>query len=434
MFLAGIGSGKTVALAREACALAFQNPGCLGLVCAPTVPMLKLSTERELLAMLRRAEAASGLKLIRKHYRSNTDRRVVLVNGSEILLKGLNNGVDNLRGPSLAWWWWDEAAITPGDQEEVFDVLSGRLRGMDARRFCGLVSTTPKGMHGIVKIFWDRRPEGALADSSFYMQRTPSYKNPYLPENYCESKKSKYSKRFYAQEIEADILQQEGAVYWGEIDPVRHIVPFELPRKDGQVVGEVYCAVDWGYSHPHVLWIHHDRKSGVDTVFDEYVVEDLPNEWLVDRIARYAESRVFEISGFYPDPNPTRAVNLLRARFPSVPVYVDRTGDMCTILDGVETVRARLLTADGRVRLRFSDKLTRSVSDRRILECLRNYRYKERDGDQIKKDDVNDHGADALRYFCQRRYAHEDAGELHSLSLYPDNVRPLRGRARRAAG
>ena len=51
-FSGPIGSGKSQALCHEAIRLAFENPGRMGLIGAPTYPMLRDSTQRAVLEVL----------------------------------------------------------------------------------------------------------------------------------------------------------------------------------------------------------------------------------------------------------------------------------------------------------------------------------------------------------------------------------------------
>src|SRR4051812_39956772 len=53
-FSGPIGSGKSQALCHEAIRLSYQNPGRLGLLGAPTVPMLRDATQAALLEILGR--------------------------------------------------------------------------------------------------------------------------------------------------------------------------------------------------------------------------------------------------------------------------------------------------------------------------------------------------------------------------------------------
>src|SRR5262252_7286818 len=52
-FSGPIGSGKSQALCQEAIRLCYQNPGRLGLIGAPTYPMLRDATQVALLEILR---------------------------------------------------------------------------------------------------------------------------------------------------------------------------------------------------------------------------------------------------------------------------------------------------------------------------------------------------------------------------------------------
>src|SRR5262245_36953084 len=99
-FSGPIGSGKSQALCHEAIRLAYLNPGRLGLIGAPTYPMLRDSTQQALFEVLNEnsipfehAKAENVLEL------KDT--------GSRILFRAVDE-FERLRGTNLAWFGVDE--------------------------------------------------------------------------------------------------------------------------------------------------------------------------------------------------------------------------------------------------------------------------------------------------------------------------------------
>jgi hypothetical protein len=103
-FVAGIGSGKTWSGGIRAGRAAYGYIGKdkildvpnLGVVTAPTYPMLRDATVRtfldvndEYIEAFNKAEMVARLK-----------------NGSEVLFRSTEHP-DRLRGPSITWWWGD---------------------------------------------------------------------------------------------------------------------------------------------------------------------------------------------------------------------------------------------------------------------------------------------------------------------------------------
>ena len=111
-FVGGIGSGKTYAGCVKD--LAAAKPGTLGLVVAPTYPMLRDATLRTFL------EIAEGA--IERFNHAEMTARVKT--GGEILFRSADNP-DRLRGPNLHWAHIDEGAMCPpGTWEIIIGALS----------------------------------------------------------------------------------------------------------------------------------------------------------------------------------------------------------------------------------------------------------------------------------------------------------------------
>ena len=179
-FIGGVGSGKTFAGAVE---IMRQPPGSIGVVVAPTFPMLRDSTLKTFLQVAAPMIYADGFK------RSEMTMR--LHNGTEILWRSADNP-DSLRGPNLGWWWLDEGALVG---EDVLDILMGRLRLEPGR---GWVTTTPKGFNWLHKVFVkEKRPDYALV-------RCSTKSNPFLPPEFIASLEGKYVGAWAAQELRGE--------------------------------------------------------------------------------------------------------------------------------------------------------------------------------------------------------------------------------------
>lgn len=125
-FVGGIGSGKTWAGAAQ---ILLEPPGSVGMVVAPTYPMLRDASQRTFFEVCPR-------ELIASHNKS--EQRTELVTGTTILWRSAEHP-DRLRGPNLDWAWGDEWAFVDADAHSV---LAGRLR---RGRGAFWLSTTPNG-------------------------------------------------------------------------------------------------------------------------------------------------------------------------------------------------------------------------------------------------------------------------------------------------
>lgn len=253
LYVGGIGAGKTYAGAIE---VLKQPPGSVGMVVAPTYPMLKDASYKTFIEI---AEP-----LIIAHNRADMTAR--LVNGTEILFRSADNP-DRLRGANLGWCWLDEGAYCKRD---TWNVLIGRLRLDPGRAW---VTTTPRGKNWLFDVFGTASPNHSV-------YRAPTTSNPYLPQHYIDSLKARYTTSQARQELEGEWLDVEGAVFRSSwIDDAR-IRPEDVPETRSRVVIGLDPA---GTHRPD------SDETGIvvcctDAKGDGYVLEDAsgryaPNEW-----------------------------------------------------------------------------------------------------------------------------------------------------------
>lgn len=125
-FSGPVGSGKSQALCHEAIRMTYQNPGRMGLIGAPTFPMLRDSTQQSLFEILRRCD-------IPFDFNKSENSAVMKETGSKILFRSLDD-FERLRGTNLAWFGVDELTYCA---EEAWLRLEARLRDPLGRVFCG---------------------------------------------------------------------------------------------------------------------------------------------------------------------------------------------------------------------------------------------------------------------------------------------------------
>jgi len=225
-YVGGVGAGKTTAGALRALAYALNHPGALGLIGAPTYPMLRDATQRTFFALLPEELKYSYHKV---------EGHLTLENGSEILFRSLDQP-DRVRGLNLAWFWLDEAPLCG---YYAWQILKGRLR-QEGYETAGWATGTPKGRDGFARDFeLHPRPAHAL-----YRAAT-SANAAHLPGDYIED--LGLSGALYDQEVLGLFTAFSGLVYAFSADATDgHIRVADEGKRYARVIG----GVDWGYTNP----------------------------------------------------------------------------------------------------------------------------------------------------------------------------------------
>lgn len=199
-FSGPVGSGKSQALCQEGIRLSYINVGRLGLIGAPTYPMLRDATLTTFTEILNQNEIP---------YEFNKAESVLVMKetGSRILFRAVDD-FERLRGTNLAWFGLDELTYT---SEEAWLRLEGRLRDPEATRLCGFAVWTPKGFDWVYRRFIAEAVDGYEAilakpyENRYVLDRVPDF---------YERLKRSYDERFFNQEVLGAYLNvNAGAVY-----------------------------------------------------------------------------------------------------------------------------------------------------------------------------------------------------------------------------
>jgi len=208
-FSGPIGSGKSMALCHEAIRLSYVNPGRMGLLGAPTVPMLREATQTTLFEILDDNKIPYELNKA-----ENT--LLMLDTNSKIVFRPVDE-YERLRGTNLAWFGLDELTYS---SEEAWFRLLGRLRDPQATRKCGFASWTPKGHDWVYKRFIANPTPDYKA-----IQAKPAENRHVLkstPEFYDRLKES-YDERFYRQEVLGEYLSYDGNCVYSSFERNTHL-------------------------------------------------------------------------------------------------------------------------------------------------------------------------------------------------------------------
>lgn len=400
LFQAGVGSGKTYATVRKF----FRNvvecgSDVLHVVGAPSNKIMRKATFAAFIDYMAAIKGRNHWTPVKKVWDTDNHREVLFRNGSRVEFLTLKNP-EQFAGPSVGSYWIDEAALVEQSML-AFRTFNERLRDPRAPRLRGFLSTTPRGPLGVVAHFLEQvhagNPEYA------YVTCTTWENSANLPPDYIPTLLTSMSPREIRQQLCAEILRNENAVYAEEFDPVR-----SLCRPDWKLRGRrearVWVTIDWGPTMPHVLF-GESAEDGVDIIFDEMCENQVSHRTLVldirERLKNKWGFNWRDLAAVYCDPNPVEGPAELKSLMHGVPV---RYAWAQRIIAGIDIVRWRLLDGQGKRWLLFHPRLQTTPSERRILQCMVNYRWTERqtpDGivllDTAQKGKW-DHGADSLRY------------------------------------
>ena len=212
-FSGPIGCGKSQALCQEAVRLSYLNPGRLGLLGAPTYPMLRDATQATLLEILEDNEIP---------YEHNKAENSLSMKDtrSRILFRPVDE-FERLRGTNLAWFGLDELTYT---QEAAWLRLEGRLRDPQAERLCGFGVWTPKGFDWVYRRFVSEKSD------QYHLVIAQPFENRFLlkkvPDFYRHLAQS-YDENFYKQEVLGAYLNMTGGVVYASFSGEEHVKELE---------------------------------------------------------------------------------------------------------------------------------------------------------------------------------------------------------------
>jgi PBSX family phage terminase large subunit len=208
---AGLGAGKTYALAQWLINRMIENPETLGLVCAATYKQLNNSILTELFKQL-------DLMGLAYHFSTLTGIITLEVNGAQLLAFSLEN-YEILRGIEVGYIAIDEACLA---KEDAYNVAIGRLRCRKSKALLCRIVSTPKGFDYLYERYVGERKDVHHRDI-----HATALDNPHLPDGYLDSLKNAYTTKMYAQEVLAEFVSNaEGNIYYA-FDRSEHIRPIQ---------------------------------------------------------------------------------------------------------------------------------------------------------------------------------------------------------------
>ena len=349
-FIAGIGSGKTFGGAVKGIRLA--QPSTLGLVAAPTYPMMRDATLRAYQDILGHTMDLHKGEMLG-----------TLTNGAEILFRSADNP-DRLRGPNIHWAHLDEGGLCPPG---TWEVIIGRLRADGQAGPC-FVTSTPRGRNWL----YERSGEMRIF-------RAHTRDNPYIAREFVDSLEASYTGKFAAQELAGEFVAFEGLVY-DEFTRPMHVCERSGPWK------RTIIGADEGYTNPAVLLVVAEDNDGRAHILHEFYQRRVLQADVVQACKELVAE--YQVESVQVDPSAAGLIADMRA------AGIHAAPANNAVRDGLQAVKARLSPArDGRVRLTFAPTCVYTIAE------LESYAWKETGGtmrDEPEK--ANDHAMDALRY------------------------------------
>ena len=409
LFLGGVGSGKSYALTAWILHRALANPGAVGALLGRTGNDLQTVLLPTLFEQLDQMQDACGVNLLADYDKGNA--KITFVNGCSVYFRPYNR-IAKVRGLTLTFAAADEVEWSEADPEEIWSVFTGRLRGRGPMP--GLAfATSPNGLRGITKRFVDAQRGYFDAMSKQASQRigryaqyhvvtSSSFHNPYLPDHYYDVLKS-MSKRRYQQEVEGKVLRPINTVWQLE---ARHIV--EWRWRSHADIERVY-GVDWGTQDHHVAVMIQVDHAGRWTVADELVRDGIPRGQFLKQLTTWIDDHSRHHGGTAPaliacDRAVPAQNSAVQAHFSQTPVrWMEKKKDQ-KVRTGIEYVRDMMDPQEGEPSLRFSRSLAQKTTGitAPMIPAMRGYCYHldehKLPTDKPRKDNLNDHICDALRY------------------------------------
>jgi len=394
-FSGPIGSGKSQALCHEAIKLAYVNAGRMGLIGAPTYPMLRDSTQAAMLEIL---------ESNRIPFEHNKAENVVTVKdtGTRIVFRAVDD-FERLRGTNLAWFGVDELTYSP---DAAWLRLEGRLRDPQAKQLCGFAVWTPKGYDWVYQKFIAEPVKGYEAVVA------EPFENRHLLEkvpDFYERLKNSYDETFYAQEVMGLYLNLQGGLVYTAFARGEHIA--EVAVNPGL---PLLWALDFNVDP--MASVVAQIAAGTVRVLDEIVLRHASTREACEEFCRRFPRHMREVviygdaSGNQRQTTGSTDYQVIReyfARNYGAPVSYRVPRSNPAVRDRVMLVNSKLRNAAGEVQLLVDGKC------RELIKDFEQVSYKA-DSNQIDKDRdrKRTHVSDALGYLVWQECGGQmEAGE-----------------------
>lgn len=258
-FVAGYGAGKTRTLCAWATMLSLDNPNCIGVLFAPTGPLVR----DVLIRSLEDYWTELGIEF---EYRASPlpEFRLMLPMGvATVLCRSMENW-QRIIGTNAAWIGADEIDTSKTEiARRAVEKFLGRLRAGN-RRQLGMFST-PEGFGILHALFVE---EGHKEDRQLY--RAKSTDNPHLPADFIDGMRENYPEALLQSYINGEFCNLTQASVYPEFD--RGLNASAITQPDESDI--VFCGVDFNVDRSWICCLV-QRGDGLH-VFRELIARDTP--------------------------------------------------------------------------------------------------------------------------------------------------------------
>jgi hypothetical protein len=346
-----IGSGKSQALCQEAIRLAHINPGRLGLVGAPTFPMLRDATMSTFFEILDTNSVPF------EHHKAENILRLKTCN-SRIILRSVDE-FERLRGTNLAWFGVDELSYCP---EEAWLRLQGRLRDPLAQSLCGFAVWTPKGHDWVFRRFIKERVDG------YEVILAKAFENRHILDkipDFYDRLKSSYDEKFFRQEVLGEYLNANSGRVYSSFNREEHVRNVTV-----QPYAPLYWTLDFNVNP--MCSVIAQKQGEKLAVLDEIVIErattvDACEEFVARHPNHPADIIVYgDASGENMKTSGATDFQMIRSFFQRrgqrrVQYIVPNSNP--AVRDRITLVNARLRNAEGEIGMYVSPKCKELIKD-----------------------------------------------------------------------
>ena len=268
-FVAGYGAGKSRTMCAWAVLLALDNPDTLGVMFAPTGPLVRDVVIRTMTDFLEEYE-------IPFEYRASPlpEFTLLLPEGPvSVLCRSMENW-SRIIGLNASFICADEIDTSKIEiARRAVDKFLGRLRAGN-RRQLGLFST-PEGFGILYSMFVE---EGHKSDRALYKGRTAD--NPYLPPDFLEAMRENYSPALFKSYTEGEFCLLTQAAVYPEFDRHQNRTEQDAPsERDTLFVGldlnvdrcvMAVCVQQADGIHVIQEWVARDTPGVIERLQQEY--------------------------------------------------------------------------------------------------------------------------------------------------------------------
>jgi len=267
-FVAGYGAGKTRTLCAWSTLMSLDNPGCIGVLFAPTGPLVR----DVLIRSLEDYWTELGIPF---EYRASPlpEFKLLLPMGpATVLCRSMENW-QRIIGTNAAWIGADEIDTSKTEiARRAVEKFLGRLRAGN-RRQLGMFST-PEGFGILYSLFVE---EGHKTDRALY--RAKSTDNPHLPADFIDSMKENYPEALLRSYINGEFTNLTQASVYPEYDRELNKSDINQPTEGDTL----WIGVDFNVDRCWVA-VCIQRADGIH-VIAEHIARDTPA--VIERIREH---------------------------------------------------------------------------------------------------------------------------------------------------